>query len=608
MSDDRFYKERKKDCQDIIEMAWTADGISQLQKLRPGNYIADAAQIIKALHDKDYLNWWKLSDKPGIHGRSCSKCACMLLVDAFKRPGFYGNSSRARGGNVATAGSSPVLRTTIELLILHGFLERGIGREKKMTGLNDDFRKTLCSPDDETTDTNKTAMTKVNALWNTKESTIPEAVEKDSVVKRLTSELATLNIIDEDLDVKAQNIYDKFAETTTKVEELHTAAKTHIDTLQKEIAESSSNITNIYGNINELPSVLTNAQAQQAVASTKYKAARGDTTNRFNDLEKDLENVRASLHSYKVVVDGPVVLHTRAKTHINKLQAELTTAQSAIEKIIDSIKEHSPSLEKLRTELDEAQSSYEAAVTETSKKDVELQAAMETARLANSNEITISEGRRNLKKALIFTMKEGFKFQDWSCDNGLVRPEVEGILCIFVDFPIFFSLVELEALLGCKAGNNNVKIALQKMVEEDMLILKEDHTRTQKYYLGRVARAILENRSIPDIRDARPTGHAKSVQAYIKAGKLHANKIEEKHENDKKRKAEQAVTTSAAVPIVSPDGKEKTAKRTSSMDGDKAKLPAMKNGSSKETALEVGLDEDTEGDSTSEENVSTRYV
>ncbi|OEU06829.1 hypothetical protein FRACYDRAFT_252917 [Fragilariopsis cylindrus CCMP1102] len=441
-------------------------------------------------------------------------------------------------------------------------------------------------------------MTKDNALWNTKEPTIPEAVEKDSAVKRLTSELATLNSTDEELDVKAQDTNHKFAETATKVEKLHTDAKTHIDIIQKEIAESSSNIMTIYVSINELPPVLMNLRAQQTVASTTYKAARGDATTKYNDLEKDLENVKASLHSYKKAVDGSVVLHTRAKTNINKLQVELTTAQLAIEKISDSIKEHSPSLEKLRTELDAAQSLYEAATTATSNKDGELKAAMETARLANFAEIAITNGRRNVKKALIFTMKTGFKFQNWSCnnpkDNRQLRPQVEGILCIFVDLPIFFSLVELESLLGYRAGNNNVKMALQKMVEEDMLILKEDHTKTQKYYLGTVARAILENRSIPDISDTRPT-----AQAYIDAGKLHANKRGEEKGN-KKRKAEQAVTTSAETPIISPDGKAKVAKHTSSKEGDKAKSPAKKKGSSSENALELELEEDTSDSSVEE--------
>ena len=174
-------------------------------------------------------------------------------------------------------------------------------------------------------------------------------------------------------------------------------------------------------------------------------------------------------------------------------------------------------------------------MTVTSNKDDELKAATETARLANFDMIAISDGRRNLKKALIFTMKKGFKFQDWSCDNRQLRPQVEGILCIFVDLPIFFSLVKLEALLGYKAGNNNVKMALQKMVDEDMLIVKEDHTKTQKYYLGTVARAILENRSIPDICNTRPTEHAESAQACIDAGKLHANERGEEKENKKGR-------------------------------------------------------------------------
>ena len=65
--------------------------------------------------------------------------------------------------------------------------------------------------------------------------------------------------------------------------------------------------------------------------------------------------------------------------------------------------------------------------------------------------------------------------------------------------PLFFSLVELETLLGYKGGNNDVKMALKRMAKEDMLILDEDDCHQEKYYLGKMARAILDRRTIPDI-------------------------------------------------------------------------------------------------------------
>ena len=106
MSNHHTYIKREKECKEIIATAWTADFIAQL---RPRKYIADAAQISEALHAKGYLNWWKESEKEGEDPRSCSKCACRLLLDAFKNPGYWGNSDRARAGKVVSKGGSPVL-------------------------------------------------------------------------------------------------------------------------------------------------------------------------------------------------------------------------------------------------------------------------------------------------------------------------------------------------------------------------------------------------------------------------------------------------------------------------------------------------------------------
>ena len=62
-------------------------------------------------------------------------------------------------------------------------------------------------------------------------------------------------------------------------------------------------------------------------------------------------------------------------------------------------------------------------------------------------------------------------------DMRKLQPQVEGILhilCIFFDLPFFFSLQEFEVLLGYRPNNNDVKKALKRMLEENMIILKED--------------------------------------------------------------------------------------------------------------------------------------
>jgi hypothetical protein len=133
-------------------------------------------------------------------------------------------------------------------------------------------------------------------------------------------------------------------------------------------------------------------------------------------------------------------------------------------------------------------------------------------------------------------------------DMRKLRPQVEGILCIFLDLPFFFSLQEFEVLLGYRSNNNDIKKALKRMLEENMIILKEDQLETTKYYLGPVAMGILGHTIIPDITGAPPAEHALSIQACLDNQTKHGNI------RLKKRKAaslQQAATTPSAPAFMS---------------------------------------------------------
>ena len=182
-------------------------------------------------------------------------------------------------------------------------------------------------------------------------------------------------------------------------------------------------------------------------------------------------------------------------------------------------------MKKLMNEHGKANSEHQAAILATSNKEKELKDAVETALEVLADEITTSEGRRAIKKALINAMDKKFEFKNWTCNgpkyNRQLWPQVEGILCILVNLPTFFSRVELQTLLGYNGGNNNVKLALKLMYEENMLILKEDKSQTEKYYLGKMARVIL-GRIIPNTNAALPADLAATVQ------ELHANENRKK--------------------------------------------------------------------------------
>ena len=399
-------------------------------------------------------------------------------------------------------------------------------------------------------------MTKDNALWNTAVVTTETWLKDNPEIKRIASEAASLKetaITLQCTALTAKKAYIAEAEKIKeKVKELHKTAIGPIDKLQEQITESTKTITTFHDFIAKYTTALEKLRDEQETAATSYKAASGGN----NDRHKRLEKVQASLHSYKKVVEGAGKLHTRANTNSNQLQGQIDVVMSAIDLIIKSISDLSKPHKTLRATYYKHKDEFTAAVKASKKKEEDLKVAKEAALLLLADKITITKGRGLVKQALIKVLEEEHKFQNWTCettDNRQLRSQVEGILCIFVDLPIFFSREEFETLLGYKANNNNVKKALHRMLESNMIISKDDPFQTQKYFPGTVAMAILGINNIPNIEVARPAEHEAAIQKSMNNGTAHGIK----RSLTKKRKATesldtQAATAASAATMVSP--------------------------------------------------------
>jgi hypothetical protein len=137
-------------------------------------------------------------------------------------------------------------------------------------------------------------------------------------------------------------------------------------------------------------------------------------------------------------------------------------------------------------------------------------------------------------KTFVNGMNAFFNFRKWNTSDNQETKTAAGsqenssrnlgkqtaaILYVFYDIPNWFSENELCTLLGYAFRNHNVRQAVYRMVERDMLICKQDTTDTEKYYLSELAlemagRSPEDN---PDIERTNPT-YAESIEIRKKAG------------------------------------------------------------------------------------------
>jgi hypothetical protein len=136
-------------------------------------------------------------------------------------------------------------------------------------------------------------------------------------------------------------------------------------------------------------------------------------------------------------------------------------------------------------------------------------------------------------KTFVNGMNALFNFRKWntnddqetkvaagSQDNSRnLGTQTAAILYVYYDISNWFSEDELCTLLGYAFRNHNVRQAVLRMVERDMLICKQDTTGTEKYYLSKLPLEIAGRspEDNPDIEKTNPT-YAESIEIRKKEG------------------------------------------------------------------------------------------
>ena len=146
--------------------------------------------------------------------------------------------------------------------------------------------------------------------------------------------------------------------------------------------------------------------------------------------------------------------------------------------------------------------------------------------------------------------------QDYSRNLGT---QTAAILYVYYDIPNWFSEDELCTLLGYAFRNHNVRQAILRMVERDMLICKQDTTGTEKYYLSKLPLEIAGRspEDNPDIERTNPT-YAASIEIRKKEGLTLINS----RKQQKASPPQAAAVTQQPLAAVIADEKKEEAKRT----------------------------------------------
>jgi hypothetical protein len=94
----------------------------------------------------------------------------------------------------------------------------------------------------------------------------------------------------------------------------------------------------------------------------------------------------------------------------------------------------------------------------------------ETAEKSYFKSSILIEAHRDIGLAFTSAMKT---YSDYESEesNVSLSSTIDAILYVFFDLPFFFSKVELETFLGCAPGNVHVTGTLNKMLENEMIVI-----------------------------------------------------------------------------------------------------------------------------------------
>jgi hypothetical protein len=188
-------------------------------------------------------------------------------------------------------------------------------------------------------------------------------------------------------------------------------------------------------------------------------------------------------------------------------------------------------------------------------------------------------------------MKEFYDYADWKMtrENRNIGSQMEVILCVFYNFPCYFSRTELKVFLGYKSPNHNVDGALLKMVQELMIFKTHNKVGTEIYYLGNFGMKLLGRHKTPE-KNSRTAKYIHHIVIRSENGHRVIN-------NRVLTKRQDLTTTKSTK--VTPSAKRRNF-------GPQVKLPSSNNDSSKGTidSSSKNSEEEKEDDELDDESTS----
>jgi hypothetical protein len=221
-------------------------------------------------------------------------------------------------------------------------------------------------------------------------------------------------------------------------------------------------------------------------ASTKISANKSNT--RFEEQRKQI-----------LVLQG---MEEKKKKTLGELLEKVKTVESDIETTSTNRTKKESTMERLSEEAladnkvwGDIKSKTAVKVQELAEKELEE----ETAEKAYKKSSILIEVHRDIGLAFSSAMNNYFE-NECEESNISLSSTIDAILYVFFDLPLFFSKVELETLLGCAPGNVHVTGALNKMLENEMIVKQCDSNGTHDYYyLGLIANQMLQRHVLPVI-------------------------------------------------------------------------------------------------------------
>ena len=202
--------------------------------------------------------------------------------------------------------------------------------------------------------------------------------------------------------------------------------------------------------------------------------------------------------------------------------------EEEIKRLTDNLNAEKETLTRLEAEEESAL----AEATSTATIDEVDREIAKQQLLPSITKIKLWQHRKN-GKTFVTGMNALFNFQTWnsnddqdtkvaagSQDNSRnLGKQTAAILYVYYDIPNWFSEDELCTLLGYAFRNHNVRQAVSRMVEREILICKKDTTDTEKYYLSELSLEMVGRRpeDNPDIEKTNPI-YAATIEIRKKDG------------------------------------------------------------------------------------------